>query len=103
MYWDLIVLALIIIVVVVCFRRFSSFVYVIGLLDVFLRALTLVKNHIGLPDVAGLIGKYIPESIPAVIGRYTEGIFYTLLIWAFIILDFIFFGYVFKTFWHKKK
>ncbi len=103
MYWDLIVLAIILLLVVICFRKFSSFVYVIGLLDIFLRALTLVKNNIGLPDVAALIGKYIPESIPAIIGRYTNGVVFTLLVWVFIILDFIFFSYVFRTFWRKKK
>ena len=43
------------------FKRFSSFVFLIAIIDIFLRILTFIKNNIGLKDVAYLIGKYFPE------------------------------------------
>lgn len=103
MSWDLIVIIVLIVAVVLFFRKFSSFVYFIAILDMILRILTFIKNNIGLPDVRALIGKYIPASIPALIGKYTDGIFYTIVMWAFVIIMCIFLGYTIRIFWKKKK
>lgn len=103
MYIDLIVLIVLILVVIMFFKRFSSFVFFMAIIDMFLRILTFIKYHIGLPDVASLIGKYIPESILAIIDKYTSGLFQTILEWAFVIIMIIFLSYVTKIFIHKKK
>lgn len=103
MYIDLIVLIILILVVVMFFKRFSSFVFFMAIVDMFLRILTFIKYHIGLPDVAALIGKYIPESIIAIIDKYTSGLFQAILEWAFVIIMMIFLGYITKIFIHKKK
>ncbi len=103
MYIDLIVLIILLLVVIFLFRRFSSFVYAVAIVDIFLRILTFIKDHCGLPDVSALIDKYIPESIIAIIGRYTSGIVYTILIWIFIIIMIIFEFYIIKFFIKKKK
>ena len=85
MYIDLIVLVVLIFIVVMFFKRFSSFVFFMAIVDIFLRILTFVKNNIGLPDVAALINKYIPESIIAIIDKYTSTIpiLNGILRWAF--------------------
>lgn len=103
MYIDLIVLIVLLLVVVMFFRRFSSFVYFVAIIDIFLRILTFIKNNIGLRDVAAIIDKYIPESILAIIGNYTDGLVYTIIAWAFIIIMMIFEGYIIKFFIKKKK
>ena len=103
MYIDLIVLIVLILVVFFFFRRFSSIVYFIAIFDILLRILTFFKNNIPLPDVAALINKYIPESIPAIINHYFDGLVYTILVWAFVIIMIIFESYIIRTFWHKKK
>ena len=103
MYIDLVVLIVLILVVIMYFRRFSSFVYFIAIIDIFLRILTFIKNNIGLPDLAAVIDKYIPESILAIIGNYTDGIIYTIISWAYIIIMAIFLGYITKFFIKKKK
>ena len=103
MYIDLIVLIVLLIVVIVCFRRFSSFVYFIGIVDIFLRILTFIKNNIGLPDLAAVIDNYIPESILAIAGNYTDGILYTIIAWAYIVIMAIFLFYNTKFFIKKKK
>ena len=103
MYIDLIVLILLILVVVMFFKRFQSFVFLIAIIDIFLRILTFIKYHIGLKDVSAVIGKYIPESIIAIIHRYSSGLVATILDWAFVIIMMFFLGYIFKIFLHKKK
>lgn len=103
MYIDLIVLIVLIVVVFFFFRKFSSIVYFVAIMDILLRILTFFKNNIPLPDVSALINKYIPESIPAIIGHYFNGILYTILVWAFVIVMIIFESYIIRTFWKKKK
>ena len=104
MYIDLIVLVVLIFIVVMFFKRFSSFVFFMAIVDIFLRILTFVKN-IGLPDVAALINKYIPESIIAIIDKYTSTIpiLNGILRWAFVIIMMIFLSYIVKIFINKKK
>lgn len=103
MYIDLIVLIILIFVVVMFFKRFSSFVFFMAIIDIFLRILAFIKYNIGLPDVAALIGKYLPESIMAIIDKYTNGLFQAILEWAFVIIMIIFLSYIVKIFIHKKK
>lgn len=103
MYIDVIVLAILIVVVIMFFKRFSSFVFFMAIVDILLRILTFIKNNIGLADVSALIGKYVPASIPAIIDKYCGGIVNTLLQWAFVVLMIIFLSYIIKIFIHKKK
>ena len=103
MYIDLVVLVILILIVVMYFRRFSSFVYFIAIIDIFLRILTFIKNNIGLPDLAAVIDNYIPESILAIVGNYTDGIIYTIIAWAYIVIMCISLGYITQFFITKKK
>ena len=103
MYIDIIILALLAVLVIMFFKRFSSFVFFIAIIDIFLRILTFIKYNIGLADVSTLIGKYIPESIIAIIHKYSSGLAQTILDWAFVIIMIIFLSYIIKIFIKKKK
>ncbi len=103
MYIDLVVFVILMILVIMFFRRFSSFVYFIAIFDIALRILTFIRLNIGLPDVAALIGKYVPESVLAILAKYTEGTIYTIFAWAFVIIMMIFESYIIKFFIKKKK
>ena len=103
MYIDLVVLVVLILIVIMYFRRFSSFVYFVAIVDIFLRILTFIKNNIGLLDLAAVIDKYLPESVLAIVGNYTDGIIYTIIAWAFIVIMSIFLFYNTKFFIKKKK
>lgn len=103
MYIDLIVLIILILVVVMFFKRFSSFVFLMAIIDISLRILTFIKNNIGLSDVSALIGKYVPENIFSIINRYSSGIFNTILKWSFVIIMMFFLSYIIKIFIKKKK
>ena len=102
MYVDLGIIAVALIVVIVFFRKFSSFVYAFAIIDIFLRILTFVKNNT-VVELKNLIGNYFPESIAGVIGKYSSGVFYTLLMWAYVIIFAIFLFYVTEYFIRKKK
>lgn len=102
MYIDLVVLAVILVIVIFFFKKFSSFVYSIAIIDIFLRILTFLKYNT-VPELKSLIGKYFPESIPAIISKYSNGIFYTILMWAYVIIFAIFLGYITIYFINKKK
>lgn len=103
MYIDLIILVLIIGVVFFFFRKFSSVLYAIFIFDLVLRGLTYIKEIIHLKDLQSVIDKYIPKSIPHIIGKYSSGVFYTILMWIYIILLFIFVGYLVRTFIKKRR
>lgn len=105
MYIDLIVLIVAAIIVIMFFKRFSSFVFFMAIIEMFLEILTFIKNNIGLRDVAAVIGKYLPESIFDIIEKYTGSIpiLCIILKWCFLVLMIIFLGYIIKIFIHKKK
>ncbi len=105
MYIDIIVLIVALIVVIMFFKRFSSFVFFVAIVDIFLRILAFIKNNIGLRDVAAVIGKYLPESMIAIIEKYTYSIpiLCIILKWCFVLIMAIFLGYIIKIFIHKKK
>ncbi len=104
MYWDLIIIAAIIIIVVCCFRRFSSFVYVVGIIDIFLRLVDFLAKNIGAPEITALVNRIgFPASIPAIIYKYTDSLFSTILMWCFFGIMVVFEFYVVRTFWKKKK
>ncbi len=105
MYIDLIVLLILLILVVIFFKRFSSFVFFVAIVDIFLRIVTFVKDNIGLKDVSDVIGKYLPESVFAIIDKYTSDIdlLNIILKWFFVGIMGVFLSYIIKIFMKKRK
>lgn len=102
MYIDLIVLLVLLGVVVFLFRRFSSFVYAVAIIDIFLRIMTFIRDN-SVPELKSLIGKYFPESIPSIIANYSDGVFYTILMWVYVGIFTVFLVYITKYFIKKRK
>ncbi len=105
MYIDLIILIVGIILVIMFFKRFSSFVFFVAIVDIFLRILAFIKNNIGLNDVAAVIGRYLPENVIAIIEKYTYSVplLCQILKWCFVLIMAIFLVYIIKIFINKKK
>ena len=105
MYIDLIVLIILVIVALMFFRRFSSFVFLMAIIDLFLRILAFIKNNIGLSDVSQIIGKYLPESMFDIIDKYTYSIPTLCIVikWAYVCLMIVFLVYITKIFLKGKK
>ena len=103
MYIDLFVVVILLLIVVFCFRRFSSFVYAFAIIDIFLRILNFIQHNVPVPELQNLIAKYFPDSIEAIIHAYTSGLFETIVMWGYVIMYSIFLGYIVRIFIHKKK
>ncbi len=107
MYIDLIVLLVLLIVVVIFSKRFSSFVFGVAIIDIFLRILAFIKHNIPMKDVANIISKYLPESVFDIIDRYTGSsnleIVNVILKWCFVGIMTCFLFYITKIFLKKKK
>ena len=102
MYIDLIVVLVLLGVVIFLFRKFSSFVYAVAIIDIFLRIMTFIRDN-SVPELKSLIGKYFPESIPSIIANYSNGLFYTILMWIYVGIFTVFLVYVTKYFIKKRK
>jgi len=102
MYIDVIIVLILLGVVIFWFRKFSSFVYSVAIIDIFLRILTFIRDN-SVPELKSLISKYFPESIPAIIAKYSDGIFYTILMWVYVGIFAVFLVYITKYFIKKRK
>ena len=105
MYIDLIVLVVLIILVIMFNNRFSSFVFLVAIVDIFLRIMDFIRRNIGMKDISNIIGKYLPENVFAIINKYTGSIplLNTCLKWGFVIIMTFFLVYIIKIFLKKKK
>lgn len=99
---DLVILIVILAIIVLIFKKFSSFVYFTVFIDLFLRILYKLSAMLGIAEISSFITKYVPSSIPAILGKYSTGIFLTILMWGYLIIYIIFEVYVIKTFMKKK-
>ena len=82
MYIDLVVFIILIAAVILFFRRFSSFVYLICAIDILYRLLHFLADNLGVSELTALINKYVPGSVANMIGNYVgEGLIYTIVLW----------------------
>ena len=54
---DLIIIILLIILTIVFFRKFSNVVYIICILDIFLRLLDIIERMLGVTEFSALVNK----------------------------------------------
>lgn len=102
MNFDVVLLIILIVAGVCFFRRFDASVYFIAVVDIFFRIVNFIGNNIGIEEVSSFIKKYFPESIPAIINKYTDGVFTTILMWAYVLLFAAFLFYTVKILWKKR-
>jgi len=103
MYIDVILLVVLLVLVIMFFKRFSSFVFCMAIIDLFLRITTFIKYNIPVKDISNILKKYLPDNIFAIIDKYTRGLLNTCLKWSFVILMCFFLFYIIKIFLKKKK
>ncbi len=102
MYWDLIIIGVLITAVIFFYKDFKSFIYLIGSIDILLRILNFIKENSNVKELNDLIKAYFPKSIPDIIGKYTDGTFYTIIMWLYVIVFAIFLGYIIRTIIKRK-
>ncbi len=99
MYIDLIIIILLLILVIFVFRKFSSFVYAIAIIDIFLRIIDFLSIKVPLKE----LGNIFPSNIPAILDKYMDGALYEIFLWIYVIIYICFLVYITIYFIHKKK
>mgnify|MGYP007135220305 FL=1 len=102
-YIDLVVLIVLLVFVIIYSKRFQTYMFGFGMIDILFRILNLINGFIPIKEIKTFINTYIPASIPSVINHYATGIFNTVLNWIYIIIMAIFLFYVVKIFLKRKK
>lgn len=97
---DLVVLLVLIVVVVVVLRDIKWVTYLLGVLEIFLRIIHYIGDHLGIKELNSFINNYFPNSLFSLLGKYSSGIVYDILSWILLVF-FIFFliylvNYLFK-------
>lgn len=82
---DLIILILLIVVIIIWFKDFTSFVYFLGITEIFFRIMHFIADNLGIVEVGNVIRKYIPSSLFSLLAKYSSGLLYTLLCWGLLI------------------
>ena len=103
MYIDLIVLIVAIVFVIIYSKRFQTYVFGFGMIDIAFRILNIIKGFIPIKDFKKLVDAYIPASVPGVIDKYTKGVTNIALIWVYIIIMALFLYLIIKIFIKRKK
>ncbi len=103
MYLDLVVLVVLLVFVIIYSKRFQTYIFGFGMIDILFRILNIINGFIPAKEVRKFINIYVPESVPSVINKYTSGIFNTVLIFVYVIIMAIFLFYIVKIFIKRKK
>ncbi len=99
MYIDLVILIIVLLAVVIIFRRFSSFVYAMAIVDIFLRIMYFLRIKVPLKE----LGNIFPADIPDLLGKYASDLLLDILLWAYVFIYTCFLVYITNYFIHKKK
>lgn len=100
---DALIIILILLFVIISYKRFSKFTYAIAIIDIFLRILNFLKLNLGIVEIRNFISRYFSSDIPAIICKYTNGILSDILIWAYVIIFTFFLFYIIRAFIRNKK
>lgn len=99
MYIDLILFICLLVVVIVVFRRFSSFVYALAIIDIFLRIMNFLRINVPLKE----LGNIFPSDVPAILGNYLKGDLLKIFLWIYVFLYACFLFYIVEYFIRKRK
>lgn len=99
---QLIIILILLAIVIAVFRRFDAFIFFIAIVDIFLRIMAFFQTQVPDPEVASILARYFPASIPRLIGSYTSGIIYTVFIWLYVIVYIIFEYYIIRSFFRRR-
>lgn len=102
-YVDLVALVVLFVFVIIYSKRFQTYIFGFGMVDILFRILNIINGYIPIKEVRVFINTYIPESVPSVINKYTSGIFNVVLIWMYVVIMAVFLYFIVKLFIKRKK
>lgn len=99
---DLAVLIILIILGIFLLKDIKYVVYLIGIIEIFLRIIHYIGDHIGMSDLNKVINNHFPTSIFNLLGKYTSGILYDILSWILVCVFIVFLFYLVKYLIRRK-
>lgn len=97
---DLIILLALIVIIAFFFRDYKNVVYFLGIVEIFFRIIHFIGDHLKISELNKFINDYIPQSLFTMLGKYSNGLLYEILIWLllaiFISLEIYLIKYFFK-------
>ena len=97
---DIVVIFIILLIVALVFKRLDNVIIFFGLIDIFLRIVNYIGDHT-IDEIKNIVNKIFPDSIPAIISNYSEGLLENILIWGYVLLMALFIYYVFRMLIHR--
>lgn len=102
-YVDLVALVVLLVFVIIYSKRFQTYIFGFGVIDILFRILNIINGYIPIKEVKVFIDTYIPASVPAVINKYTSGVFNIVLTWIYVAIMAVFLYFIVKLFIKRKK
>ena len=100
---EVIILVVLVALTIIFFRKFSNVIYIICIIDIFLRILSKIESMLNIAKFSNFVNKYFSSSIESIINIHSNGIINTILIWLYICIYMVFLFYIVRTFFKKKK
>jgi hypothetical protein len=82
---DLIILLVLIAIVLFFFKDFVAFTYFLGIVEIFLRIINFIANHIGVNELSNWLINNFPSSIFSILANYSSGLLFDVLCWFLVI------------------
>lgn len=98
MYIDLIIVIVLLLLSIFVFKKFSSFVYALAIIDIFLRIVDFLREEIPLKEL-----NIFPSNIPSILDKYTDGMLLDVLLWVYVFIYACFLVYITLYFIKKRK
>lgn len=99
---DLAILIILIILGIFILKDVKYIVYLIGIIEIFLRIIHYIGDHLGMNDLNKVINNHFPTSIFNLLSKYTSGIIYDLLSWLLLGVFIVFLFYLVKYLIRRK-
>lgn len=100
---DLVIFIVLVLIVVILFKSFDSFVYFFAIVDILLRILDFLKQLLNIPELTTFLNQNVPTSILSMINHYSTGVFNQILTWGYLICFIVFEVYLIKYFMKTKR
>ncbi len=99
---ELLIIAVLMVIVAIIYKRFSHVIYLLIIIDFFLKIINFVANNIHVAVFKDFVTKYFPSGIEAIISKYTSGLLETILLWVLMVIYAIFLYFLFAKFLKKR-
>ena len=82
---DLAIIIILLILVIITLRDIKWVTYLIGILEIFLRLVNYIGNHLQVAELKSFVNRVFPDSLFSIAAKYTSGIIYEIISWILII------------------